>query len=361
VPTDRSCHLNIEKGDMAMVICGIDAHKRTHTVVVIDGVGRQLGTKTTTSTTSEAHLELVEWAARFGSVRRWAIEDCRTLSRRLEGDLLRAGEAVVRVPPKLMAQTRAGARSYGKSDPIDALAVARAALREPDLPTARLDGPARELRLWVDHREDLVAERTRWINRLRWHLHELDPSWDPPAKALSRPRGIEAVIARLGALEGVVARLAQDLAQRICALTHQERALQTEIARLVAPLAPTLLALAGVGPLTAAKIVGEIAGAERFRSKDAFARHNGTAPVPVWSANHPRHRLARTGNRQLNCALHRIAIAQARSHPDAQTYLARRATRGDTRRDALRALKRRLSDVVYRALLADTTSPPAAP
>ena len=93
--------------------------------------------------------------------------------------MLAAGERIVRVPPKLMAHARDAARTYGKSDPIDALAVARAALREPDLPTAYLDEPARELRLLVDHREDLVAERTRHINRLRWHLHELDPSWDP--------------------------------------------------------------------------------------------------------------------------------------------------------------------------------------
>ena len=105
----------------------------------------------------------------------WAIEDCRHLSTRLERDLLAAGQQVVRVPPKLMAQTRASARTRGKSDPIDALAVARAALREPDLPVAAHDEVSRELKLLVDRREDLVAERTRTINRLRWHLHELDP------------------------------------------------------------------------------------------------------------------------------------------------------------------------------------------
>ena len=162
-----------------MVILGIDAHKRTHTVVAVDDAGRQLGQKTTMATSTETHLEFVRWADQFGAERSWAVEDCRHLSRRLERDLLAAGEAIVRVPPKMMAHARDRARTYGKSDPIDALAVARAALREPDLPVARLDGPARELRLLVDHREDLVAERTRQINRLRWHLHELDPSWDP--------------------------------------------------------------------------------------------------------------------------------------------------------------------------------------
>jgi transposase len=168
-----------------MVILGIDAHKQTHTVVVVDEHGRKLGERTVKTTTTD-HLDLLVWASRFGTERRWAVEDCRHLSRRLERDLLGAGQQVARVPPKLMANARTAGRTYGKSDPIDALAVARAALREPDLPVARLDGPARELRLLVDHRDDLVAERTRVINRLRWPLHELDPSWQLPARSLSR-------------------------------------------------------------------------------------------------------------------------------------------------------------------------------
>ena len=123
------------------VVVGIDVHKRTHTAVAIDEVGRKLGETTTTSTTSEVNLELLRWAERFGPERRFAVEECRHLSRRLEAGLLASGQALVRVPPKLMAHAREGARTYGKSDPIDALAVARAALREPDLPVARLDGP----------------------------------------------------------------------------------------------------------------------------------------------------------------------------------------------------------------------------
>jgi transposase len=146
----------------------------------------------------------------FGAERRWAVEDCRHLSRRLERDLLSAGERIVRVPPKLMAPVRDSARTYGKSDPIDALAVARAAQREPDLPVARLDGPDRELRLLVDHRESLVAERTRLICRLRWHLHELDPAWEPKAPSLDAQRTLDEVQARLQQQAGVVARLAQN-------------------------------------------------------------------------------------------------------------------------------------------------------
>ena len=341
---------------MSMVVLGIDAHKRTHTVVAVDEAGRQLGVRVTKTTSTAAHLDLVRWADRFGPGRRWAVEDCRHLSRRLERDLLAAGEVIVRVPPKMMAHARDAARTYGKSDPIDALAVARAALREPGLPVARLEGPERELRLLTDHREDLVAERTRAINRLRWHLHELDPSWDPKPRSLSGRTNITAVAVRLAGMDGLVAKIAADLTTRIGALTADIAALERQIAARVRQLAPCLLALPGVADLTAAKIVAETAGVDRFRSKDAYARHNGTAPLPVWSGNRVRHRLARTGNRQLNCAIHRIAVTQKRCHPAAQAYLARRTAAGDTPTEALRALKRRLSDTVYRTLLADTAA-----
>lgn len=343
-----------------MVTLGIDAHKRSHTVVAVDDAGREVGSKTTTATTTADHLAMLVWAERFGDERQWAVEDCRHLSRRLEADLLAAGERIVRVPPKLMAHARDSARTYGKSDPIDALAVARAALRHPDLPAAQLDGPSRELRLLVDHREDLVAERTRAINRLRWHLHELDPSWDPPARSLCSPKNLETTAARLADHHGPVARIATEIVAHVIDLTRRERALAKEIEVLVAQLAPTLLALVGVGPLTAAKIVAETADVRRFRSKDAYARHNGTAPLPVWSGNRERHRLSRTGNRQLNAAIHRVAITQMRCHPDATAYIDRRLTSGNTKAEALRALKRRLSDVVYRNLLADAQPAAAA-
>ena len=254
---------------------------------------------------------------------------------------------------------RDSARTYGKSDPIDALAVARAALREPGLPTARLDGPEREVRLLTDHREDLVGERTRAMNRLRWHLHELDPDWDLAPRALTRKKTITAVTGRLAGMDGLVARLAADLAGRIETLTGDINALEKEIGVLARQLAPSLLALRGVAELTAAKIVGETAGVDRFRSEAAYARHNGTAPLPVWSANKTRHRLSRTGNRQLNCAIHRIAVTQLRCHPKAQAYFASRIAAGNSKAEALRALKRQLSDVVYRRLLDDIPDAPS--
>jgi transposase len=339
-----------------MVTLGTDAHKRSHTVVAADEQGQQLG-QLTVSATPAGHLAALRWASRWPT-RCWAIEDCRHLSRRLERDLLAAGERVVRVPPKLMAAARRGARTPGKSDPIDALAVARAALREPGLPVACLDGPERAVRLLVDHREDLVAERTRIQQRLRWHLHELEPGWEIPPRRLDQPGVLDAVAARLDGHDGVVAQLAGELVARCRELTVRVNQLQQQIDQLAAVLAPSLLALTGCGGLTAAKLVGETAGVSRFRSRAAFAMHNGTAPVPVWSGNYQRHRLNRGGNRQLNTALHRIAITQLRRPGPGRDYYLRRIAAGDTKTEAIRALRRRISDEVYRRLRTDEQQRP---
>jgi transposase len=335
-----------------MVTLGVDAHKATHTVVAADENGRQVGTATVNAN-SAGHLVALRWAARFPQ-RRWALEDCRHLTRRFERELLAAAEAVVRVSPKLMAGARRGARTRGKSDPIDALAVARAALREPDLPVARLEGPSRELRLLVDHREDLVAERTRAQNRLRWHLHELDPKLVIPAGALDRYRILAGVEQRYAAAAGVVPELVVDLARRCAQLTRSINDLEVRIRRMVTPLAPGLLALRGCGALTAAKLIGETADIRRFRNRGAFAMFNGTAPVPVWSGNTTRHRLNRGGNRQLNAALHRILVTQIRADGPARTYLQRRMANGNTKTEAIRSLRRQLSDIVYQRLLEDS-------
>jgi transposase len=340
-----------------MVVIGVDSHKRSHTAVAVDGNGRKLGERTVAAT-SDGHLELVRWATRFPD-HRFAIEDCRHLSRRLSSELLVAGESVTRVPPKLMAGARRSAREPGKSDPIDALAVARAALREPGLPTARLDGIERELRLLVDHREDLVAERTRMQNRLRWHLHELDPGTEPVARSLDRARVLTALARDLAGRDGIVARIARSLVERIRELTLEIDALEREIGRLVRPLAPALLGLVGCGELTAAKLIGETAGIGRFHSAAAFARHNGTAPLEVWSGSPERHRLSRKGNRQLNVGLHRIAITQVRLGGLGKAYVDHRREQGDTKTEATRALRRRISDEVYRRMIRDEATPAA--
>ncbi len=337
-----------------MVVLGTDAHKWSHTVVAVDEAGAEIGSMTVAAT-PQGHLRLVKWAANWPQ-RRWAIEDCRTLSRRLESDLLRAGELAVRVPPKLMAGARRSARTRGKSDPIDALAVARAALREPDLPVARLDGPSREIRLQVDYRESLIKDRTAAQNRLRWRLHELEPGYDPPPGSLNRYKTLDHIDQLLGAHTSMVATLGRREVTRIRELTREANQLERDVTHRVTQLVPSLLEIPGCGALSAAKLVGEAADITRFKSRDAYAMWAGTAPIPVWSANNQRFRLNRGGNRQTNAALHRIAITQLRIHPDAQAFIKRRLETGSTKREALRLLKRKLANVVYRTLIADTQS-----
>ena len=333
-----------------MVVLGADLHKRSHTVVVIDEAGRKMAEKTIPATDA-GHLDLRRWAAQWPD-RTWGLEDCRHLSRRLDAELVRAGEPVVRVSPKLMAGTRRGGREPGKSDPIDALAVARAVLREPDLPRATLDGPDREVRLLVDHREDLVGERTRHEQRLRWFLVELAIP-EPAPRSLGRTSVQAGLAEALAGRTEPVARFARDLLARVAELSSAIAHLEREIEALVRSLAPTLLEMAGCGPLTAGKIVGESARMSRFHSKGAFALHNGSAPIPVWSGNVVRHRLNRGGNRQLNVALHRIAITQIRLGGPGREYFDHRIASGDSRTEAIRALRRRISDEVYRRLRAD--------
>ena len=334
-----------------MVTIGSDPHKSSHTFVATDGNGRQLAEKTVKAV-SEGHLEALGWASQWPE-RVWALENSRHLVRRLERDLMVAGEAVVRVPSRLMAENRKQGRQRGKSDPIDALAVARAALREPGLPVAQLEGVSREVRLLVDHREDLVGDRSQMQNRLRWHLHELEPGYGVAAGTLSRIATLNRLEALLAGHSGTVAELARELLGRIRELTVRIDQLENQLCQLVTPLASSLLALQGCGVLTAAKIIGEVGNIGRFRSQAAFARYNGSAPIPVWSGNNDHHRLNPGGNRQLNAALHRIAITQSRSGGLGRVYLDHRLQEGDTKKEARRALKRRLSNEVYGRLRAD--------
>lgn len=336
-----------------MIVIGVDPHKQTHTAAALEAALGELLEERTVKARQQGHEQLLVWGRALGSERLWALEDCRHVSISLERFLLSSGEQVVRVPPKLMAGTRRSARSYGKSDAIDALAVARAALRERSLPTARLAGAEREIRLLTDHREDLVAERTRIQQRLRWHLHELSPELELPAGSLDRRVWLERLARRLARSEQTTqVTICRELVGRCRELSRRADELEREIATLVRTHAPALLELPGCGVLTAAKLLGETAGAERFSSDAKLAMHAGAAPLPASSGARQRHRLNRSGNRQLNCALHRIAVTQGRWHTPAKEYLERKERDGHSRREALRCLKRHLARVVYRTLRA---------
>jgi transposase len=266
------------------------------------------------TTVAAANGDLLDWARELDEERLWALQDCRQLTRWLERQLLTAGEQLVRVPPRLMAPERRAGRARGKSDPIDALAVARAALREPGLSRPRADEqPFRELKLLVDHREDLVDERRRAQQRLRWHLHQLDPAFAVPARHLDRAAQLDRVARWLARQEqDVQARIARELVSRCRTLTRSIGELDRELEQRTMETAPALLGLPGCGTLTVAKLLAEVGPIDRFHSDSQLARHSGVAPLEASSGRVQRHRLDRGGNRQLNAAFYRIAITQAR-------------------------------------------------
>lgn len=336
----------------AVIVVGIDPHKKSHTAVAIDGASGRVLAQLTVAATDAGHRRLARWARGLGGEVRIALEDVRHVSGRLERLLVEQEIAVVRVPPRLMGQARRAGRERGKSDPIDAAAIARGDLSHPELPVARLEGPELDLHLLLSHREDLVDERTKIQGRLRWHLHALDPEIEVPARALDRRLWLTRLSDRLAAMAQMRARIAAELVDDCRALSERINALEREIAQMAQAQAPELVALPGCGPLTAAKLVAEVAGIERFGGSAQLARYAGVAPVPVSSGQRQRHRLDRTGNRQLNCALHRIAITQARTHPPAKEYLARKISEGKSPREARRCLKRQLANVIFRTLRA---------
>ena len=290
------------EGTVEMIVLGADTHKVSHTLAAVEeGTGRAIPERTVKAK-RRSFDDLLRWGRSLGEERVWAIEDCRHVSGALERFLLARGERVMRVPPKLMAGARKSARERGKSDAIDAVAIARAAIREglDTLPVAQLAGPERDVRLLVDHRERLVAQRTALINDLRWGLHDLWPEFEIPPRALIHTSWQDRVAARLARAEQVArCRIARDELRRIRELTRTVDALERELAGLVAGLAPQLLAERGCGVLTAAKLIGEIAGVDRFASDAKLARSCGSAPIPASSGQTRRHRLDRGGNRQL--------------------------------------------------------------
>ena len=224
---------------------------------------------------------------------------------------------------------------------------------------AFLDEQAMQIRLLSDHGEDLVAERTRAQNRLRWHLVDLCPQLEAslPKRSLDRQCQLDRVEGELRRMStGTRVRVALELVTRTRQLTREINALEAELRALVRIHRPRLLAETGCGALIAATLIGRTAGAQRFATDARFARQTGTAPIPASSGNRNRHRLHRGGDRQLNRALHMIAITRARHDPATRAYLERKTTEGKTRKQAIRCLKRHLARRFHRLLAEPTTA-----
>lgn len=339
-----------------MVIVGIDAHTRCHAAAAIDEHGRVLGVIEVGAGVEELD-RLIAWITVFDNSRLVAVEGAKGFGLALTRKLLDAGEHVVDIATHLTADGRRSNRRRGKNDEIDAITIARVAMREPDLPRLTADQLDADLKLLVDARDQLVAEATRVRNRLHALLLVLAPGYRDDTGALSSKASLataKRLVMRGRAAEPVRAKLALAAISRLHQLEREADDLEAEIKLALAARQPTrLLEICGVGAIVAAKILGETRGVERFPTAAAFASHTGTAPLPASSGQTTRHRLNRGGNRQLNRALFTVAMVQARWNPDARAYLERKRAEGKSPTEARRCLKRHLAKIVYDAMRAD--------
>ena len=338
-----------------MITFGIDTHKGTLAASAIDDTGREVAARTVANTV-RGHRVLMAWADTMGPQRRFGIEGSGSYGAALARLLVDGGECVVEVPSNLTARERRSLRRAGKTDAGDALAIARVVLREPTLGPVPMPGMAADLKLLVDAREQAVSERTRVLNRLHAHLVILVPGYERTVPNLAAARHRHEVARLLGRQGGVRAELARAELDRARELDAVCLALEGRIRALVRVSGSSLPTIPGVAAITAAKLMGETGDPRRFRSSPAFAAMSGTAPVPASSGQTSRHRLNCGGNRQLNRALHTIALTQSRTDPRAKAYMAKRKAEGKSWLEALRCLKRHLADVVLRTMLADANA-----
>ena len=335
-----------------MLTIGIETHKATLAVSAIDATGREHGARTFPND-HPGHVKLLHWAQALGAERRFGIEGSGSFGAALARLLVAAGEQVVEVPAILTDRERRHLRRAGKSDPGDALGIARVALREEGLGPIPMPGITEDMKLLVDARDQRVGERTRVANRLHANLVVLAAGYKRAIPNLASVSHRAALAHLLTDLVGVRADLARADLARLLELDAECTALEKRLRSLVRLSGSSLPTITGVAAITAAKLLGETGDPRRIRSTPAFAAMSGTAPIPASSGQTSRHRLNRGGNRQLNRALHTIALVQARTDPRAQAYMARRTTEGKSRLEAMRCLKRHLADVVLRTMLAD--------
>jgi transposase len=336
-----------------MVTVGIDPHKHVHVAVAVMDDGRLIGKPLSVKNNATLISTLLKWVRSItDETAVWAIEDGRGFARRLADGLLLAGQEVVWVPSRLAAAHRKLHEATGaKSDPIDAAAVARAAIAKPGLDRHRIDQQVRELRVLVDYRADLVKRRTMAINQIKAQLN----IWlgHTPGD-LTRARNLTSLttLMRTEQLGSHVRQALTDMACDIAGLNDRVRDLDTTIRELVTPLAPQLLQIPGISHNSAAVLIAEIGDITRFRTSARLARYAGCAPIPVYSADNLRHRLHRGGNRRLNSVLYTAAIVQKRRTPAARQLLARHEPAKGSR-GARRILQRHLIDVIHRAMTTD--------
>jgi transposase len=336
------------------VMIAVDPHKASNTAAVLDPVTKTVIESARFANSQEGYVRLTGFAARWGQ-RQWAVEGCHGAGRSLAQRLVADGEQVLDVPAKLAARVRVYSCGHGrKTDKDDAVSIGLAALDGTGVLPVTCDGALVSLRLLCDRRDELTAQRTQAVCRLHRLLAELTPGGMRRELTANKAQALLARIRPADEVGGVRVHIARDHLADIRALDARLKFIAGQIAALVTASGTTLTSLFGVGPVIAGRILAETGEVARFATRDKFASYNGTAPIDASSGEQARHRLSRAGNRRINHALHMMAVTQIR-YPGTvgRLYYEQKRREGKTPKEALRCLKRRLSDVVYRQLVLD--------
>jgi transposase len=338
---------------MAAVMIGVDPHKGSHTAVVIGAAEELLGQLRVRACAAQAG-QLLTWAAPWPE-RTWAVEGAGGLGHLLAQQLVAAGETVLDVPPKLAARVRLlGSGATDKNDPNDARSVAIAALRSAACPLVRADDHAAVLKVWAKRHRDLSRARNQVVCRLHAVLCQLIPGGVSKRITAGQAARILEAAEPLGAAGMARWVLAEQFLSDLRRIDIQRRDIQKKLAAAVWASGTTVTEIFGVGPAVAAAVIGDVGDISRFASQDSFAAYNGTAPVEVSSGNRVIHRLSLRGNRRMNHAVHMAAVTQIRyRHTKGRAYYDKKIAEGKTSKEALRALKRQVSDALYKRMKAD--------
>ena len=337
---------------MAVVMIGVDPHKASHTAVAVSADEEPLGQVRVRASAVQAR-RLLEWAAPWPE-RAWAVEGAGGLGHLLAQQLVAAGERVLDVQPKLAERVRLlAAEAVNKNDPNDARSVAVAALRSRTVREVVPDDHSTVLKVWSRRHRDLGRARTQIACRLHSAVCELVPGGIGKEITAAHAARVLAQLTPSDAVQRARWELAADLLDDLRRADERLREVHKKLTAAVQAAGTTLTEIFGVGPVIAATVIGEVADISRFASRDGFAAYDGTAPIEVSSGKRKVHRLSRRGNRTVNHAAHMAAVTQVRhKHSDGRAYHDKKLAEGKTAKEALRALKRQVSDAIYKSLKA---------
>jgi transposase len=337
---------------VARVVIGVDPHKRSATIEIMNHREKAIG-QGRFGTDQDGYQAMLA-AGRKHTDRIWAVEGCSGIGRHVAQRLVADGETVLDVPAKLSARARVFATGQGrKTDPVDAHSVAVAALRTDNLRPVTLEDTTVALRLLVDRRELLGRTRTETVSRLHHLLLELVPGGAKKFLSAQQARALLNTVRPRDVVGKTRRWLAAELIHELVVIDKKIKIADSELTELVKATGSTLQELTGIGPSGSARLLGDIGDISRFASRGHFASWNGTAPIDASSGDQNRHRLSRAGNRRINRVLHIMAVVQLRRDTEGRRYYRRKLAAGKTPMEAMRALKRRLSDIVYRRMVAD--------